>query len=73
MQDVKKPEYKITIETKEGISPEKEKKIEGSKTLFRLEAIYSTHFDKALDISLIARCYDNPDYMHYCDIFLKKA
>ena len=72
MKDVKKPEYKITIETKEGISPEKEKKIEGSKKLFRLEAIYSTHFDKALDISLIARCYDNSDYMHYCDIFLKK-
>jgi hypothetical protein len=72
MKSPEQTEYKITIETKGGISDEKRKRIEGSKRLFRLEEIYSTHVDKALDISLIARCYDNPDYKHYCDNALKK-
>ena len=72
MKDVKEQKYKITVETKEGISPEKEKRIKGSKKLFRLEEIYSTHIDKALDISLIARIYDNPDYKKFCDNALKK-
>ncbi len=71
MKPADKPEFTIKIKIKDGISQEKREKITGSKKLFRLEEIYSTHFDKALDISLIARCYDNPDYKHYCDTVLK--
>lgn len=71
IQSTNQPEYKITIEINKGVSDDKRSKIEGSKKLFRLEEIYSTHFDKALDIALIARCYNNPDYMRYCDYALQ--
>lgn len=61
----------ITIEINEWASEEKCKKIKSSKKLFCLEEIYNTHSDKALEIALIARCYDNVDYMHYCKLALK--
>lgn len=47
------------------------KRIDGSIRLFRLEEIYSTHIDKALDIAIISRNFDNPDYMYYCNKLLE--
>ena len=65
-------EYKISISIDKKASDEKRKKIENTMRLFRLEEIYSTHFDKALDIAIIARNYDNPDYKYYCDKVIQK-
>lgn len=66
-----KPECKISIEIKKGVSMDKCKRIDGSIRLFRLEEIYSTHIDKALDIAMISRNFDNPDYMYYCNKLLE--